>query len=59
VTYPSIGNFTSSKKEYTLGVEKAKIGPQGPKTELGTQNQYDREIYPIYKYTFGGQKGDK
>jgi hypothetical protein len=47
-----------------LGVKKALIGPQSPKTEFGAQNQYDREIYPSIgnftwskkKYTFVGQK---
>jgi hypothetical protein len=29
-----------------LGVKKAKIGPQRPKTEFGTQNQYGRVTYP-------------
>jgi hypothetical protein len=49
-----------------LGVKKAKIGPQSPKTEFGAQNQYGRVIYPSIgnftwskkKYTFGGQKGE-
>jgi hypothetical protein len=48
-----------------MGVRKAKIGFQSPKTEFGAQNQYGRVIYPsignfawnIKKYTFGGQKG--
>jgi hypothetical protein len=48
-----------------LGVKKAKIGPQSPKTEFGAQNQYGRVIDPSIenftwskkKYTFGGPKG--
>jgi hypothetical protein len=49
-----------------LGVKKAKIGPQSPKTEFGAQNQYGRVIHLSIgnftcikkKYTFGGQKGE-
>jgi hypothetical protein len=40
--YPSIENFTWSKKNIQLGVKKATKGPQSPKTELGAQNHYDR-----------------
>jgi hypothetical protein len=48
-----------------LGVKKAIIGLQSPKTEFGAQNQYGRVIYPSIgnftwskkKYTFGGQNG--
>jgi hypothetical protein len=48
-----------------LGVKKAQIGPQSPKTEFGAKNQYGRVIYPSIenftwskkKYTFGGPKG--
>jgi hypothetical protein len=55
VIYPSIGNFTWSKKKYTFGGQKVKNRPQ---------NQYGRVIYPSIgnftwskkKYTFGGQK---
>jgi hypothetical protein len=64
VIYPSIGNFTWSKKKYTFGVKKAEIGPQSPKTEFGAQNQFDRVIYPSIgnftwskkKHTFGKNK---
>jgi hypothetical protein len=53
------------RKYILLGVKKAKIGSQSPKTEFGAQNQYVRVIYPsignftrsMKKYTFGGQKG--
>jgi hypothetical protein len=49
-----------------LGVKKAKIGLQSPKTEFGAQNQYGRVIYPSIgnftwskkKYSFGDQKGE-
>jgi hypothetical protein len=49
-----------------LGVKKAKIGLQSPKTEFGAQNQYGSVIYTSIgnftwskkKYTFGGQKGE-
>jgi hypothetical protein len=55
-----------ARKNILLGVKKAKIGPQSPKTEFGAQNQYGRVIYPWIasftwskkKYTFGGQKGE-
>jgi hypothetical protein len=48
-----------------LGVRKAIIGLQSPKTEFGAQNQYGRVIYPLIgnfkwskkKYNFRGQKG--
>jgi hypothetical protein len=53
------------EKNILLGVKKAKLSPQSPKTEFGVQNQYgrvisiDREFYTWSKkkYTFGGQKG--
>jgi hypothetical protein len=69
VIYPSIGNFTKSKRKYTFGENKPsepKIFLKlSPKTEFGAQNQYDRVIYPSIgnftwskkNYTFGGQKG--
>jgi hypothetical protein len=49
-----------------LGVKKAKISFQSPKTEFGAQNQYGRVTYPsignftwsMKKYTFGVQKGE-
>jgi hypothetical protein len=73
VIYPSIGNFTCSKKYYTLGGQKdenkpsePKNGIWGPKTEFGAQNKYGRVIYPSIGnftcskkyYTLGGQKGE-
>jgi hypothetical protein len=47
-----------------LGVKKAIIRLQSPKTEFGAQHQYGRVTYPSIrnftwskkKYTFGGQK---
>jgi hypothetical protein len=66
VIYPSIKNFTGSKKKYPFGVKKAKLGSQSPNTEFGAQNLYSRVIYPsigdftcskIY-YTLEGQKGE-
>jgi hypothetical protein len=49
-----------------LGVRKAYIGSQSPKTEFRAQHQYGRVIHPSIKnfiwsqrkYTFGGQKGE-
>jgi hypothetical protein len=49
-----------------LGVKKAKIGPQSPKTEFGAQNQYGRVIFPSIgnfilskkKFTILGQKSE-
>jgi hypothetical protein len=38
-----------------LGIKKAKIGPQSPKTEFKAQNQYDPVIYRLGIY-FRGQK---
>jgi hypothetical protein len=54
------------KKYLLLGVKKAKIGSQSPKTEFGAQNQYIRVIYPSIgnitcskkKHTLRGQKGE-
>jgi hypothetical protein len=51
-------------KYILLRGNKAKIGPQSPKTKFGAQNQYGRVTYPSIgnytwskkKYTFGGQK---
>jgi hypothetical protein len=65
VIYPSIENFTRSKKKYTFGGQKGENRPPSPKTEFGVQNQYGRVIYLSIgnftwskkKYTFGGQKG--
>jgi hypothetical protein len=34
VTYPSIGNLTSSKKEYNLGSQKGKNNPSEPKISM-------------------------
>jgi hypothetical protein len=53
-----------ARKNILLGVKKTKIGPQSPKTEFESQNQYGRVIYlsmGIFtwskkKYTLG-QKG--
>jgi hypothetical protein len=42
VIYPSIENFTWSKKNILLGVKKVEISLLSPKTEFGAQNQYDR-----------------
>jgi hypothetical protein len=40
-----------------LGVKKAKIDPQSPKTEFGAQNQYGRVIYPsIGNFTWNKKK---
>jgi hypothetical protein len=52
------------RKYILLGVKKAQIDPQSPKTEFGAQHQYGRVIYPSIKnftwskkkYTFGGHK---
>jgi hypothetical protein len=41
-----LGILYGSRKYILLGVKKAKIGPQSPKTEFGAQNQYGRVIYP-------------
>jgi hypothetical protein len=37
VIYPSIGNFTWSKKKLLLGIKKAKISLQSPKMEFRAQ----------------------
>jgi hypothetical protein len=60
------GILHGARKYILLGVKKAKIDPQSPKTEFGAQNLYGRVIYPSIenftwnkkKYTFGGQKGE-
>jgi hypothetical protein len=52
------------QEKCTFGGQKAKIGPQSPKTEFGAQNQYGRVTYPSIRnftwskkiYTFKGQK---
>jgi hypothetical protein len=54
------------RESILLGVKKAKISLQIPKTEFRAQNQYGRVTYPSIgnftwsekKYTFGGQKGE-
>jgi hypothetical protein len=38
VIYPSIGNFTWSKKKYAFGGQKGKNKVQSSKTELKAQN---------------------
>jgi hypothetical protein len=63
--YPSIENFTSSKKKYTFRGQKGANKPLEPKKDFGAQNQYVRVTYPSIgnftwskkKYTFRGHKG--
>jgi hypothetical protein len=51
---PSIDRkFYIDQENICLGVEKAKISPQSPKTECGAQNQYSRVIYPLFGNNFG------
>jgi hypothetical protein len=42
VTYPSIGNFTCSKKIYNFGGQKGENRPSEPKNGIRGQNKYDR-----------------
>jgi hypothetical protein len=52
------------QKKHTFGGEKAKIGPQSPKTDFRAHNQNGRVIYLSFgnftwrkeKYSFGGKK---
>jgi hypothetical protein len=54
------------KKICTFRSKRQKASLQGPKTEFGAQNQYDRVTYPSFRnfirskknYTFKGQKGE-
>jgi hypothetical protein len=55
VIYPSIGNFTWSKKKYTFGGQN-KIGLESPKTEFGAKNQYGRLIYHRSDILYGVRK---
>jgi hypothetical protein len=64
---PSVNRkFYIDEENILLRIQKAKTGPQSPKTEFGLQNQYDRETYPSIgnltwskkKFSFGGQKGE-
>jgi hypothetical protein len=48
VIYPSIGNFTWSKKKYTFGGQKGEIKPSkpwGPKSIWSCDISIDREFY--------------
>jgi hypothetical protein len=67
MTYPSIGNFTWSKKKYTFGGQKDNKRPLEPKNEIsGPKSKWScdisivREFYmEREKHTFGGQKGNE
>jgi hypothetical protein len=64
VIYPSIENFTWSKKKYTFGGQKGENKPLEPKN--GIWGPYARVTYPLIgnftwskkKYTFRAQKGE-
>jgi hypothetical protein len=55
-TYPSIGNFTWSKKIYTFRGQKGQNRRPEPKNRIwGTNSQ--NFTWSKKTYTFGGQKG--
>jgi hypothetical protein len=48
--------FYIDEENTLLGVKKAKIGRQSPRTEFGAQNQYGRVIYPSIGKFIGVRK---
>jgi hypothetical protein len=59
VIYPSIGNFTRSRKNIHLGVKKPKNGIWGPKSVWLCDFSIDREFYKKREKIYFGVKKTK